>query len=118
MIAKLGRELEPAFRHVERALRLRCRPREIEIELAAALPEVWDERFDEPADAPRQLDALRKQAEKLSAAVGLSLQAALDRLGREGRSDVWVEISEADATADADLPPARGGVEVVRAKRG
>lgn len=68
----------------------------IEIELAAALPEVWDERFDEPADAPRQLDALRKQAEKLSAAVGLSLQAALDRLGREGRSDVWVEISEAD----------------------
>jgi hypothetical protein len=29
-----------------------------------------------------------------------------------------VEIGEADATADADLPPARGGVEVVRAKRG
>ena len=65
-------------------------------ELAAALPEVWEERFDEPADAPRQLDALRKQAEKLSAAVGLSLQGALDRLKREGRSDVWVEISEAD----------------------
>jgi hypothetical protein len=68
----------------------------IEIELAAALPEVWEERFDEPADAPRELDARRKQAEKLSAAVGLSLQAALDRLEREGRSDVWVEISEAD----------------------
>ncbi|MGH8587954.1 MAG: tetratricopeptide repeat-containing protein, partial [Gammaproteobacteria bacterium] len=68
----------------------------IETELAAALPEVWEERFDEPADAPRQLDALRKQAEKLSAAVGLSLQATLDRLEREGRSDVWVEISEAD----------------------
>jgi hypothetical protein len=68
----------------------------IETELAAVLPEVWEERFDEPADAPRQLDALRKQAEKLSAAVGLSLQAALDRLKREGRSDVWVEISEAD----------------------
>jgi hypothetical protein len=28
-----------------------------------------------------------------------------------------VEIGEADATADADLPPGRGGVEVVRAKR-
>jgi hypothetical protein len=28
-----------------------------------------------------------------------------------------VEIGEADATADADLPPARGGVEVVPAKR-
>jgi len=69
----------------------------IEIELAAALPEVWDERFDEPADAPRQLDVLRKQAEKLSAAVGLSLQATLDRLEREGRSDnIWAEISEAD----------------------
>lgn len=68
----------------------------IEIELAAALPEVWEERFDEPADAPRELDARRRQAEKLSAAVGLSLQAALDRLEREDRSDVWVEISEAD----------------------
>jgi hypothetical protein len=68
----------------------------IEIELATALPDVWEERFDEPADALRELDALRKQAEKLSAAVGLSLQATLDRLKREGRSDVWVEISEAD----------------------
>ena len=29
-----------------------------------------------------------------------------------------VEIGEADATADADLPPARGGVEIVRTKRG
>jgi hypothetical protein len=28
-----------------------------------------------------------------------------------------VEITDADATADADLPPARGGVEVARAKR-
>jgi hypothetical protein len=28
-----------------------------------------------------------------------------------------VEIGAADATADADLPPARGGVEVLRAKR-
>jgi hypothetical protein len=57
---------------------------------------VWEERFDEPADALRELDALRKQAEKLSAAVGLSLQATLHRLKREGRSDVWVDISEAD----------------------
>ena len=28
-----------------------------------------------------------------------------------------VRIGDADATADADLPPARGGVEVLRAKR-
>jgi hypothetical protein len=28
-----------------------------------------------------------------------------------------VEMTEADATADADLPPARGGVEVAGAKR-
>lgn len=28
-----------------------------------------------------------------------------------------VEFTAADATADADLPPARGGVEVVRASR-
>jgi tetratricopeptide repeat protein len=79
----------------------------IEIELAAALPEVWEERFEEPADAPRQLDALRKQAEKLSAAVGLSLQATLDRLKREGKGDVWVEISEADLCFLTAKRPAR-----------
>jgi hypothetical protein len=28
-----------------------------------------------------------------------------------------IRIGDADATADADLPPARGGVEVLRAKR-
>ena len=79
----------------------------IEIELAAALPEVWEERFDEPADALRQLDALRKQAEKLSAAVGLSLQAALDRLEREGKSDVWGKIGEADLCFLTVKRPAR-----------
>jgi hypothetical protein len=79
----------------------------IETELAAALPEVWEERFDEPADAPRELDARRKQAEKLSAAVGLSLQAALDRLEREGKIDVWIEISEADLCFLTAKRPAR-----------
>jgi len=79
----------------------------IETELAVALPEVWEERFDEPADAPRELDALRKRAEKLSAAVGLSLQATLDRLEREGKSDVWVEISEADLCFLTAKRPAR-----------
>jgi hypothetical protein len=71
------------------------------------LPEVWEERFEEPADAPRQLDARRKQAEKLSAAVGLSLQAALDRLEREGKSDVWVKIGEADLCFLTTKRPAR-----------
>ena len=68
----------------------------IQAELAAALPTVWEDGFDEPVEASRQLEAQRRQRDELSAAVGLSIGSALDRLKRESRTDIWAEISEAD----------------------
>jgi hypothetical protein len=68
----------------------------VQTELAAALPEVWAERFERDADAPRELGERQEQVRKLAAAVELSLRAAKIRLEREHKKDVWVEISEAD----------------------
>ena len=68
----------------------------IQIGLIDLLPPVWSERFEEDDEAERELAAKKKQAEKLSAAVELSLQATMDRLREEQTSDIWVEISEAD----------------------
>jgi len=69
---------------------------EVQAELAAALPAVWEDGFDESVEASRQLEAQRRQRDELSAAVGLSIGSALDRLKRESRTDIWAEISEAD----------------------
>lgn len=68
----------------------------IQAELASALPEVWAERFDTDEDAKRELVSRKEQSKKLSTAVEISLKAATSRLKRENRSDIWVEIGEAD----------------------
>src|SRR6185295_2341127 len=66
------------------------------IELATALPDVWAEPFDEEEDAERELEKRQEQFRKLAAAVEISIDAAQKRLARERRTDIWVDISEAD----------------------
>ena len=68
----------------------------IQTKLAELLPDVWAERFDEEEDAQRELDSRKKQLQKVSSTVELSVQAAVDRLKQEQRRDMWVELSEAD----------------------
>jgi hypothetical protein len=68
----------------------------VRTELAAALPDVWGERFDDDDEAARELTKLRTHAAKLAASVELSLDATLARLKREGTKDVWAEVSVAD----------------------
>ena len=68
----------------------------IQVKLAELLPEVWAEPFDDDADGPRELDARKKQIQKLSASVDLSLKSTIERNKREEKTDIWVEISEAD----------------------
>lgn len=65
-------------------------------ELATALPDVWAESIDEEEDAERELAKRREQFQKLAAAVEISIEASRKRLDRESKSDIWVEISEAD----------------------
>jgi hypothetical protein len=74
------------------------------IELAAALPDVWDEPFESEEEAALRLASDRDEARKLAAAVDLALRAAERRAEREGKyeltawtkSDVWARISRAD----------------------
>jgi hypothetical protein len=61
----------------------------VRTELAEALPDVWGERFDDDEEAERELSRLKAKAEKLAAYVELALDAALGRLKREGKEDVW-----------------------------
>jgi hypothetical protein len=68
----------------------------VEIELAGALPQIWEERFADSGEATVALDGNRKVAAQLGAAVARSLAAARRRLDRLGRSDMWLAISQAD----------------------
>jgi hypothetical protein len=65
-------------------------------ELANQLPRVWDERFDDQAGADAELKKLNQTRQKLAGAVECSLEAARQRLAREGLHDAWLEASAAD----------------------
>ncbi len=68
----------------------------VQTELAAALPDVWAERFDDDDEAAKELKKLQAHATKLAGAVEVSLDAALARLKSADKKDVWAEISTAD----------------------
>jgi hypothetical protein len=71
------------------------------------LPEVWAEPFELQAEAQTELDLRKEQIRKLSAAVELSLRAAKGHLEREGKRDIWAEISGADLRFLTSRRPAR-----------
>ncbi|HEX3530303.1 MAG TPA: tetratricopeptide repeat-containing protein [Thermoanaerobaculia bacterium] len=66
------------------------------IELAAALPKVWAEPFDDDDQAERELAKRREQFSKLAAAVEVSIRASQAHLSRTKTTDIWVDISDAD----------------------
>ena len=68
----------------------------IQTKLAELMPDIWADRFEEEDEGQRELDSRKKQIQKLSASVDLSLKATAERLKRQERTDVWAEISEAD----------------------
>ncbi len=78
----------------------------IMIELAEAEPDVWAEDFDTQEKASETLDGYREHGNKLAAAVELSLNAIYRRLKREGKRDIWAEISVADLSyIETNAPP-------------
>ena len=66
------------------------------IALAEVQPEVWTNEFPDDDEAARALKTHKDLASKLPSAVQLSLDAAFKQMEREGKSDVWAEISRAD----------------------
>lgn len=79
----------------------------IMVELATKLPEVWSEPFESDEEAAQKLNQRSEHAKKLAVAVELSLQALSRRLEREGRKDLWAEISAADLKCLTTNAPAR-----------
>jgi tetratricopeptide (TPR) repeat protein len=67
----------------------------VRVELAAAHPLVWAERFDSDEEAEKELAKLRERAAKLAAAVELSLGVKMRRLESANEKDEWAEISAA-----------------------
>ncbi len=72
----------------------------IRLDLARAHPEVWLDQFDSDDEARRELDKCKEQFQRLSGAVGLSLQASVNALQKQACPDpeeqVLTAISEAD----------------------
>jgi hypothetical protein len=66
------------------------------IELAKQLPDVWGARFETEAQANSELDALQIYRQRLTGAVGVSLDVAKQRLIEAGKEDRWVDIGLAD----------------------
>jgi hypothetical protein len=77
------------------------------IALAEAMPKVWAVQFKNDKKAAEALEEYEEKAEKLVAAVELSLNAIFRRLEREGKKDVWAEISEADLRCITSEDPER-----------
>ncbi|HYG79478.1 MAG TPA: tetratricopeptide repeat-containing protein [Pyrinomonadaceae bacterium] len=69
-------------------------------ELAAAMPDIWAERFDddEGVEAALKLAALKKEFASLAPSVGLSIQAAVERLQREANAET--DLAARDAKVD------------------
>lgn len=65
-------------------------------QMATALPEVWNESFDDDDEGIRQLKKLDDELAKLRGSVTLSLEAAKARDERAGRADMWLSITLAD----------------------
>jgi len=71
----------------------------IRIDLAQALPEVWNDMFD-TEDAQTELAACESQFQQLSGAVALSLRASRNALEKESQPDPDEQLSTAISEAD------------------
>ncbi|HEV8371510.1 MAG TPA: tetratricopeptide repeat-containing protein [Pyrinomonadaceae bacterium] len=77
------------------------------IELATKLPNIWNELFETDEEAEAKLGSYKEDAAKLAATVDISLQATRNRLKRDGKKDVWAEISNADLRFITSKRPSR-----------
>ena len=68
----------------------------VTLELAAALPDAWQERFANDADANREMTALETERRALAGAVDVSIRASLHAARRSGQPDPWIGVSHAD----------------------
>ncbi|WP_367185915.1 tetratricopeptide repeat-containing protein, partial [Mesorhizobium escarrei] len=56
----------------------------------------WEDAFEDSEQAAAYKTELGRQVEALRSSVRIAINAAIDRLGREGKDQVWANISRAD----------------------
>ena len=61
-----------------------------------ALDAAWEDAFEDTEQASAFKSELGRQVEALRSSVRLAINAAIDRLAREGQDRVWADISRAD----------------------
>jgi tetratricopeptide (TPR) repeat protein len=64
--------------------------------LAQALPEVWNESFEDDEEGERELKKIQDELTKLSGSVKLSLEATQVRMECSRQTDMWFSITLAD----------------------
>ncbi len=74
--------------------------------IATALPDVWNEAFEEEDEGARQLKKVDDELVKLRGSVTLSLEAAEARANRLGGADRWLRITLADLACLTSKRPA------------
>lgn len=68
----------------------------IMIALAERFSGEWENLFDEPEDADRELKKFKKEKEKLISALQFSIESARVQNKSVGTKDIWLNIAEAD----------------------
>ena len=81
----------------------------VRTELAMAQPEIWEDGFDFEGEANLELKKLQELRSNLAAGVGLAIESRRAILEREGRTDMWAEISAADLAFLSSKKPNRVG---------
>jgi len=77
------------------------------IELAQAYPAVWDERFENRGEAAQELKTLKREAQRIGAALELALASQERREAFERKPDPWFKITVADLACLTGSRPLR-----------
>jgi len=77
------------------------------LELAAAQPAIWEERFDDLGEAAAELTKLKQARQHLAGAVECSLNATRQRDRARGTTDPWLDASLADLRCLTSTRPER-----------
>lgn len=75
--------------------------------LAEALPEVWSLEYETDEESGAALKKLKDQQQKLCGVVQAAIDAERKRLEREGKTDAWLNMTEADLSCLTSNRPQR-----------
>jgi hypothetical protein len=89
----------------------------VALQLIERQPAVWSQQFEADEDAAAERRRLDQQRAELASAVGLSMQAARDRV-EQGTRDIWLDISIADHQFLMSERPARAAAGYEKALAG